>query len=105
MTPLDRRSFIEKSGLAAGAVLVNNPYSLKSKTPAEKMRVAMVGTGIRGTNMWGKDVVADYADHVEFVGLCDINPGRLEFGKKYKVLVLVYEKKMENPAVRDIHEL
>jgi len=83
MSRLDRRSFLEKSGLAAGAVLINNPYPLNSKTPVAKMRVAMVGTGIRGTNMWGKEVVEDYSDHVEFVGLCDINPGRLEFGKKY----------------------
>ena len=27
------------------------------------------------------------------------------FSMKNKVLVLVYEKKMENPTVRDIHEL
>ena len=47
------------------------------------MRVALVGTGIRGINMWGRDVARQYADEVEFVGLCDINPGRLEFGKQY----------------------
>jgi predicted dehydrogenase len=47
------------------------------------MRVALVGTGIRGTSMWGRDVVQDYPDAVEFVGLCDINPGRLEYGRQY----------------------
>jgi predicted dehydrogenase len=32
--------------------------------------------------MWGKPVVKDYSDILEFVGLCDINPGRLETAKK-----------------------
>lgn len=42
----------------------------------------MVGTGIRGTGFWGKRIVDNYSDIVEFVGLCDINPGRLEFAKR-----------------------
>ena len=42
----------------------------------------MVGTGHRGTGMWGKDVVDSYSEYAEFVGLCDINPGRVEAGKK-----------------------
>ena len=42
----------------------------------------MVGTGVRGTNMWGSDLVRDYPEYTEFVGLCDINPGRLEAGKQ-----------------------
>ena len=32
--------------------------------------------------MWGNSVVKEYANLVEFVGLCDINPGRLEVGKQ-----------------------
>jgi predicted dehydrogenase len=32
--------------------------------------------------MWGKDLVAKYADVVEFVGLCDINPARVAVAKK-----------------------
>ena len=38
----------------------------------------MVGTGHRGTGMWGTPVIKEFVDHVEFVGLCDINPGRVE---------------------------
>ncbi len=47
------------------------------------MRLAMVGTGHRGGRMWGSSVRAEYGDMVEFVGLCDINPGRLEHVAKY----------------------
>lgn len=48
-----------------------------------KKRIALVGTGIRGTSFWGRNLVENYSDILEFVGLCDINPGRLEYGKKY----------------------
>ena len=42
----------------------------------------MVGTGIRGTTMWGRDLMKAYPDYIEFVGLCDKNEGRLETGKR-----------------------
>ena len=48
-------------------------------TGASGGATALVGTGILGIGMWGRDVVGGYADVVEFVGLCDINPGRLAF--------------------------
>ncbi|MCD6307868.1 MAG: Gfo/Idh/MocA family oxidoreductase [Candidatus Latescibacteria bacterium] len=50
---------------------------------AGKLKVALVGTGIRGSTMWGKTVKDNYSDVVEFVGLCDINPKRLAFSKSY----------------------
>ena len=50
---------------------------------AAKTRIAIVGTGIRGVNMWGKNVQENYSDVVEFVGLSDINPGRLAFAKRH----------------------
>lgn len=49
---------------------------------APKTRLAMVGTGSRGNGFWGKRVLNEYGDIVEFVGLCDINPGRVEYAKK-----------------------
>ena len=33
--------------------------------------------------MWGKTVIKEYSDYVEYVGLCDKNPGRLEAAKKH----------------------
>ena len=81
----DRRQFIKKSGTLATGTLIATalPNMLMCAPPDKKMRVAMVGTGTRGIRMWGNAVVEEYADYVEFVGLCDINPGRLEFGKEY----------------------
>lgn len=48
----------------------------------EKLKIALVGTGIRGITFWGRRLVEKYSDILEFVGLCDINPGRLEFALK-----------------------
>jgi predicted dehydrogenase len=46
------------------------------------MKVALIGTGSRGCEMWGKSLVSHYSDHLGFVGLCDNNSGRLQTGKK-----------------------
>jgi predicted dehydrogenase len=66
--------------LAAGAVL---PSSLKALAKdGRKLKVAMVGTGVRGTSFWGKRLVEQYPTLIEYVGLCDINPGRVEYARK-----------------------
>jgi predicted dehydrogenase len=88
---MNRRSFIATSAVAAvGTVLSTVPLlsSVKKKEEeksniSKKVRIALVGTGSRGTGMWGKDVLESYGDRVEYVGLCDINPGRVEAAKKY----------------------
>ena len=48
-----------------------------------KLRIVLVGTGVRGTSFWGRRLVEEYPDILEFVGLCDSNPGRLEYAKEY----------------------
>jgi predicted dehydrogenase len=40
---------------------------------AAKRRLALIGTGFRGTGMWGINVVKGYGEHVEIAGLCDTN--------------------------------
>ena len=80
---MKRREFLTIAGAASG-VLLASPFSILNATPPkEKIRLALVGTGIRGITMWGKNLVDNYSDYVEFVGLCDINPGRLEYAKNY----------------------
>jgi predicted dehydrogenase len=76
-----RRDFIATTGAAVAGSMLINPLSTTAKTSA-KMRIAIVGTGIRALGMWSKDVQETYKDKVEFVGLCDINPGRMESFKK-----------------------
>lgn len=49
--------------------------------PSVKKKLALVGTGDRGTSMWGRPVAADFAEFVEFVAFCDINPKRMEAAK------------------------
>ena len=47
-----------------------------------KRRYAIVGTGVRAIGMWGRPILRDYPDLVELVGLCDINPLRVEVAKR-----------------------
>jgi len=76
-----RRKFLSSiSMLAASSALPIHAFSFdKSK----KLKVALVGTGIRGITFWGKRLVDEYSEILEFVGLSDINPSRLEYGKGY----------------------
>ena len=79
---MHRRNFIQQSGsLLAGTVLAGNAIANDSFLPVAKTCVAMVGTGVRGLGMWGKPVLEEFGEVVEFVGLCDINPGRYKRAK------------------------
>ncbi|MBT29887.1 MAG: 4,5-dihydroxyphthalate dehydrogenase [Thalassobius sp.] len=80
---ITRRSFINKTSAVTAATLLAGSGAAFSFPQRAKKRVALVGTGIRGVSFWGKRLVDNYSDILEFVGLCDINPGRLEFGKKH----------------------
>src|SRR4030042_918501 len=81
---MKRRNFTKTSGAAmAGSMILNPANALISGLNGKKQRLALVGTGIRGTTFWGRTILEDFGDIVEFVGLCDINPGRVETGKKF----------------------
>jgi predicted dehydrogenase len=76
---MNRREFIAAAGSAVTAASLSS-----SAFGAEpKLKIALVGTGIRGSGFWGRDVQRKFGDKVEFVGLCDNNPGRLEYAKGY----------------------
>jgi len=76
---MQRRHFIRQSSLAtAGVLLSTTAFSAEGN----KKKIAMVGTGHRGTGMWGTDVIKEHGDRVTFVGLCDINKGRVETARK-----------------------
>lgn len=87
---ITRRNFLAASGIAIAtpailsAPILPEDFSEK-ETPhpqASKLRLAMVGTGSRGTSMWGEGLTRRYSDRIQFVGLCDSNPGRVEAGRK-----------------------
>jgi predicted dehydrogenase len=72
-----RREFVKTTGAALAASVVSGP----ALAATGKTRYAIVGTGIRATGMWGRAVAEGYSDVVEFVGLCDPNPKRMEASK------------------------
>lgn len=49
---------------------------------APRRRVALVGTGHRGSGMWGKELLAGWREHVEMVALCDVNLLRAEHSRR-----------------------
>ncbi|WP_422081110.1 Gfo/Idh/MocA family oxidoreductase [Ulvibacterium sp.] len=76
-----RRKFLSSiSMLAASSALPLHAFDFGS---SKKLKVALVGTGIRGITFWGKRLMDEYSDILEFVGLSDINSSRLEYGKGY----------------------
>ncbi len=78
-----RRDFVKTAGTAAVASTVLSDSALGAiTTPTAKRRYAIVGTGDRSIGMWGKPLLQEYSDLIEFVGLCDINPKRVEVAKK-----------------------
>ena len=81
---LPRRNFLKNtSTLVAGGLLLS-PEIIKAagNFSATKKRFAIVGTGHRGSGMWGEDLIKTYSNSIEFVGMCDKNKGRVEAAKK-----------------------
>ncbi len=68
---MNRRDFFAHS-----AALGVAPFTLHQNQTPPKMKIAIVGTGVRALGMWGRPVLAEFGDTVEFVGLYDINEGR-----------------------------
>ncbi len=81
---INRRQFIRNSSVAAaalGAAALTNPMGAFA-APA-KTRVALVGTGIRGSTTWGMNLLRDVGELVEMVGLCDVNPDRVKVAQRW----------------------
>jgi len=75
-----RREFLNTTAQVTAATMA---FPFIGTAKSSRQRVAVVGTGIRGSAMWGKDLLADVGDRVEIVGLCDINRKRVEVCKNY----------------------
>ena len=81
---MERRRFIKSAtGALAGTMIAGSVSANQLLQEDSRRRIAMVGTGIRGIGMWGKPVVDEFGQLVKFVGLCDINPGRVALAKAY----------------------
>ena len=76
---ITRREFI--SGGAAMAVAASSMVTAPG-AGKQRLRMALIGTGDRGSFTWGQELAEGYGDVVEIVGLCDINAKRVEAAKK-----------------------
>lgn len=83
---MNRRKFLDNSSkaVAASAILpLNMMVGSTVNAASKKVKVALVGTGSRGSQTWGKSLLDGYSKWVNMVGLCDINPKRVEYAKKF----------------------
>ncbi|MDH6303384.1 putative dehydrogenase [Parabacteroides sp. PF5-5] len=87
---MNRRNFLTTSAATTAGMVFAGTSGIAAKelhtlanAPAAKIKVALIGTGSRGCGMWGRDLVKEYPDYLEFVGLCDKNQGRVETGKRF----------------------
>lgn len=78
---MNRRTFIAGSG-AALTTTACSALPISSTAGQRKLRMAIVGTGSRGSFTWGREVVKGYSDVVEIVGLCDHNGKRVAAAQK-----------------------
>ena len=97
---LSRRTFIKNTGAVFGGTLLSaGPFSALAsrRSQNEKMKIALVGTGGRGSGMFGRQLLQDYGDYVEMAGICDRNPGRLRYAKRHM--------NFDGPAFTDLDEM
>ncbi len=72
-----RRDFLHAAGAAAVASAASGLPATAASAP-RKVRYALVGTGHRGSGMWGTEALKRHGDTLELVALCDVNPQRAE---------------------------
>src|SRR5687767_10070102 len=77
---VNRRDFVKTAGSAVAATSLLGADAF-AQAPKVRKRYAIIGTGERATGMWGRQIRERYSDVVEFAGLCDINPKRVENSK------------------------
>ena len=57
---LTRRAFLGSTAAFAAGSLMASPLSGLAMSRGDKIKVALVGTGIRGTSFWGKTLVDNF---------------------------------------------
>ena len=77
---MERRKFLGYTA-ATGAALMLDPFK-SFALPPQKIKLAQVGLGHRGSGFWGTNLIDNFKDVVEFVGLHDNNPGRMSRAKE-----------------------
>ncbi len=78
---MERRKFLGYTA-ATGAAFMLQPFQSFALSSGKIIRIALVGTGHRGSGFWGVNLANSFKEVIEFVGLCDINPGRVAYAKQ-----------------------
>ncbi|HZN12505.1 MAG TPA: Gfo/Idh/MocA family oxidoreductase [Blastocatellia bacterium] len=78
----ERREFLIAGGAALAGAAVPGGGQFSALGQPKRLKLALAGTGSRGSSTWGGELVKHYSDVVEFVGLYDINHRRAEAAKK-----------------------
>lgn len=78
---IDRRRFVKTMSAASLGLAIDPGSSNAQPARARRTRYAIVGTGSRHA-MYHGAILGDYAPHAELVGLCDLNPGRVEVSRR-----------------------
>ena len=79
MSPLSRREFVRLSVATTAAVTVLEPLTLWSQQPAQPVRFASIGLGVRGCELLKAALQVPGA---ECVGFSDLYDGRLRAGRE-----------------------
>ncbi len=76
-----RRDFIKKTAIAGTgiAILPNLSFGITSGKTKDKLRVGMIGVGLRGTNHLNNLL---HRDDVLLTAICDIDPNRIAIANK-----------------------
>lgn len=78
---MDRRGFVKTLSIAGlGLGLSGTVASAVTAESTKKKRYVIVGNGGR-SRMYQNAIEKDYSDYAELVGVCDINPGRVELAR------------------------
>lgn len=76
---MERRTFVKYTAAAGAAMMLPGMETFAGS--GSKIKVVQVGTGHRGTGFWGKDLIKNFGDILDYAGVYDINPGRSEYAK------------------------
>lgn len=79
---LDRRKFLATIGAVAAGATLAGPLKAAVLAEGKKLKIVLIGTGVRGSTFWGRRLVDKYSEILEFVALVDHNPGRLKSAAK-----------------------
>ena len=78
---MKRRNFLQKSGLIAGGVLLQNPLAKAIEADDIKLKIAVIGCGDRGTGLIR--TMQSLPNLFRVTAICDVLDFRLDNAKRF----------------------